>query len=143
MTRANDSSRLTWELQADFLDEPFEDGMDHPAEQTLKQWLTPEREDELIPTLEEICRDEQHPVFAAGTLKCLARLERRPGTPEQRAGMVRSALQAENVELRDAGAEAAEQWDGEPQVLEVLKGHQDPTDWIQEYINGIIDKWGT
>ena len=139
---ANDPDLMTWELQADFQNEPLEDGMNHPAVQTLERWLTPEREEELIQTLEKICRDEQHPALAANTLKCLAGMERRPGTPERRAGFIRTALHSGDMEIREAGVDAAEHWDGEPEILELLRAHQDPTEWIQEYVNGVLADWG-
>lgn len=133
---------LTWELRADFENEPLEDGMAHPAEETLARRLTREREDEWLPFLERICRDEDHPALAASTLKCLGRLDRRPWTPGGRAMLVRQALAAQDMQIRNAGAQAAEHWDGEPRILEELQQHSDPEEWMQEYVDGILRDWG-
>lgn len=57
--------------------------------------------------------------------------------------LVRRGLQALDMEIREADAQAAEHWDGEPEIMEVLQQHSDTEEWMQKHIEGILRDWST
>ena len=138
MTAEDTKSHLAREITGDFRNTLYEGGMEHPAERTLERWLTPDREADTLPALEEICLDEQRPALAADTLKCLAVLERRPGDTRWRAELVRRALASDDIEIRDAAIQASEHWTWEPEIMIVLMKHKDPDKWLQDYLDAVV-----
>ena len=82
---------LLAELEADFAAEPFEDGMDHEAENTLARAFAGIEARYLLALLTEFCTDITSPNFAASILRCLGRLNE-PGTQAWRTQLISEAL---------------------------------------------------
>lgn len=119
--------------------EPLEAGRDHRAESILADAL-----EEPVPsvTLDELrtsCASDRAPVGAADLLRCLARLSE-PGTEHWRADLIRDALKAEEVEVRDAALEAAEAWKSRS-MLGVLQSHVDPDPELGGEVREIVREW--
>ena len=129
-------AKLLYHLQADFENEPVEDGMEHQAEHTLTEALEEQAPQELLPWLTELCTNMSSPAMASSVLRCLSSLPL-PGTPEWRAYTVRQALASSDIEIRDAAMQAVEHW-GEPALAEVLRTHEEPEKWLRQYRDGII-----
>ena len=60
------------------------------------------------------------------------------GTEEWRVGLVRAALGADDVEVRDAAAQAAESW-GDFGMIAVLEAHAELLAWLKDYIDAVVD----
>ena len=131
---------LRHELQADFIADPVEDGMDHEAENTLARALAGDHREATLEWLREFCTDAEHPAFASSVLRCLGNLDY-PGSEEWRAAVVRDALATGNTQVKDAAVQAVEKW-GESGLVHVLRTHQEDVPWLQEYIQGVIDDLG-
>ena len=91
--------------------EPLEDGIDHPAERIIDDALRSVHGRRVLAWFRALSVDVERPGLAASILRCLGR--RRPGTSAWRVEIVRSALAADDVEMRDAAVQAAESW-GDP-----------------------------
>ena len=76
----SEKTRLSNELQADFVAAPVEDGMEHEAERTLSRALSVDPNEDLLHWISEFCTDVTRPAFASSILRCLANLDN-PGTP--------------------------------------------------------------
>ena len=133
-------SALRHELQADFVAEPVEGGMDHEAENTLARALAGDHQDDALEWIREFCTDAKRPAFAASVLNCLGNLEF-PGSAEWRETLVRDALATGNTQVKDAAVQAVEKW-GESALVDVLRTHQENVPWLHEYILGVIDDLG-
>ena len=133
-------SALRHELQADFVAEPVEGGMDHEAENTLARVLASDHGEDALEWIREFCTDAKRPAFAASVLNCLGNLEL-PGSAEWRVTLVRDALATDNTQVKDAAVQAVEKW-GEPGLVDVLRTHQENVQWLHEYILGVIDDLG-
>ena len=137
MTRSTPEEQLKalgWELRGDFEREPVEDGMEHEAEHTLERAFRDIQETPLTGWLEETCTDHGSPALASSVLRCLAVMEK-PGRPEWRAGLVARALASDDLEIREAGIQAAEHW-AEPGTTEALAAHEEPAPLAQELCPG-------
>ena len=124
------------ELEADFAAEPFEDGMDHEAENTLARAFAGIEARYLLALLTEFCTDITRPNFAASILRCLGRLNE-PGTEAWRTQLISEALARGTPEIRDAAVQAVEQWD-ETRLAGVLKSHKEQLPWLQDYIVDVL-----
>ena len=133
-------STLRHELQADFVAEPVEGGMDHEAENTLARALAGDHGEDALEWIREFCTDAKRPAFAASVLNCLGNLEF-PGSTEWRETLVRDALATGNTQVKDAAVQAVEKW-GESGLVDVLRTHQENVPWLHEYILGVIDDLG-
>ena len=133
-------SALRHELQADFVAEPVEGGMDHEAESTLARVLAGDHGEDALEWIREFCTDAKRPAFAASVLNCLGNLEF-PGSAEWREILVRDALATGNTQVKDAAVQAVEKW-GESGLVDVLRTHQENVPWLHEYILGVIDDLG-
>ena len=131
-----EKERLEAALKATFEAEPLEDGIDHPAEQIIGQALQSVETFHILACLEALSVDAEHPGFSASVLRCLSRL--RPGTSAWRAGVVRTALGVDDVEMRDAALQAAESWGG-ADIRDVLLGHVEAVPWLRAYIQDVVD----
>ena len=125
------------QLQADFVAEPVEDGMEHEAERTLARALGKDKAGSVFGWLLEFCTDVGQPEFASSVLRCLSSLEP-PGTPTWQANLVTTALSKDDVEIREAAIQVVEHW-GEGHLLEILERHQDEEIWLHRYGQGVID----
>ena len=136
------SYNLAAELEGDFRVQPLEAGYNHRAEETLERYLRTNPGAESLANVRRICLNADRPATAAGTLTCLAALDRKPETPEWRAELVREALASPSAEMRDAAIGATEHWGYETATIEVLRQHQDPDRWLQEYAEAVIADGG-
>ena len=139
---ANDGSRaeLAYRLNAVFETEPVEDGMDHPAEEIIKEALLFPGDPSVLEWLRRFCLDAARPNFAASVMRCLGR-QAHPGTITWRTDLVCSALNMYHVEIRDAAVQAAELWGGQD-MRNVLEAHNEPLDWLRNYVLDVIDDIG-
>ena len=135
-------TKLAAELENDFIAQPLEAGYKHRAEETLEHHLRERPGEESLNHVREICLNASHPATAADTLTCLAALDRRPATPEWRAELIREALASPSTRMREAAIGAAEHWGYEPATIEALQQHQDPEEWLQEYVQAVIADGG-
>ena len=124
-------------LYSAFEDEPFENGMDHPADQIVDDALRSSRDEGILEQLGALCLDIERPSFASSILRCLGR-QTDIGNAAWRAGIVRDALAADDVEIRDAAVHAAEFWGG-TEIVDALISHNDPVPWLRDYIREVID----
>ena len=129
--------RFATKLWASFEDNPFEDGMDHPAEGIIAEALRSAKDQRVLEWLRTFCTDASQPSFAASVLRCLARYDH-AGTASWRVGLVRDGLAIDSVEIRDAAVQAAESW-GDADLLDVLGLHSEPEPWLRQYISDVID----
>ena len=129
------ADRLRWAFDA----EPFEDGMDHPADEVLESGLRSEERAGILAWLESLCGSAGSPTFIASVLGCLGRHD--PGTTEWRVGVVRRALAHDHPEVRDAALRAAESWAG-VEMVRVLRAHDEPVAWLAASIDQVVSDLG-
>ena len=133
-------TQLAYRLNAAFEAEPVEDGMDHSAEDIIEEALLSTVEPRIFEWLQGFCSDAARPNFAASVLRCLAR---RPnlGTTSWRTDLVRSAFDMEDAEIRDAAVQAAESWGGQD-IRNVLEAHNEPLQWLRNYVRDVVEDLG-
>lgn len=132
-------ARLAARLSAAFETNSLEDGIDHPAEEILREALRSVRSELVLDWFEEFIVDQMCSSFAASVLHCLGR-QTSPGTPSWRVKLIRGALAQDDIELRDAAVQSAELWD-DWELLDVLRAHHEPEPWLREYIRDVIDNF--
>ncbi len=130
-------NRLAISLYSAFEAEPFEDGMDHPADQIIENALRSTRDERILEQFGALCLDIERPSFASLVLRCLGR-QTDLGNAAWRAGLVRDALAADDIEIRDAAVHAAESWGG-AEIADVLIPHNEPEPWLGDYIREVIE----
>ena len=128
--------QLDAKLTRAFEDTPLEDGISHPAEQIIGEALRSGKRQHVMEQFGQLGIDADRPEFAASVLRCLGR--HLPGTAAWRAGLVRSALRANDVQVRDAAAQAAESWGG-PEIRQALRSHCETVPWLRAYIADILE----
>ena len=133
-------TQLRYGLRAAFEAEPLEDGMDHPAEQIIKEALQFSENQQIFDWLKDFSLDTERPNFAASVLRCLGR-QTNLGTYSWRAEIIRRGLTVDSVEIRDAVVRAAESW-GDRNLASILKSHHESESWLREYILNVIDDLG-
>ncbi len=127
-------------LLASFEAEPLEDGMDHPAEQIIRNELENSENQNVLDLFRAFSLDVAHPSFAASVLRCLGR-QAHLGTISWRTGLVRDALRLSDVEIRDAAIQATELW-GYDEMRSVLQEHSEPELWLRDYISDVLADLG-
>lgn len=127
-------------LATAFESDPLEDGKTHLAEQIIGKALRSSEGQRVLGWLRIFSLDVECPSFAASVLRCLGR-QASPGTASWRAGLIRTGLNMENAEMRDAAVQAVESW-GEQDLVDVLRTHHEPEPWLREYIQNVIDDLG-
>ncbi|MDE2887391.1 MAG: hypothetical protein OXR72_04195 [Gemmatimonadota bacterium] len=132
--------RLANWLHSAFEDEPFENGMDHPADQMIEDALRSARDERILEQFAALCLDIERPSFSASILRCLGR-QTEIANATLRAGVVRNALATDDVEIRDAAVHAAEFWGG-TEIVDALISHNEPVPWLRNYIREVIDDLG-
>lgn len=132
-----DKLLLAAKLRASFEADPLEDGVSHPAEQIIAEALCATEGHRTLDWLKALSLDAKRPSFSSSVLRCLGR-QKHPGTGLWRVGIVREGLATNDIEIRDAAAQAAELW-GDLDLVEVLELHSEPESWLEDYIQGIID----
>ena len=128
--------RLELALHAVFEVDSVEDGISHPAEKIIADALAASHEDQVLDWFREFSLDADQPGFAASFLRCLGRLSN-PGTEEWRVDLVRRAMRADSVQVRDAAVQAADRW-ADAGMIDVLKDHKDPQRWLTDYIEMVV-----
>ena len=116
---------------------PIEDGTSHPAEQIIAAAL--DASGTALEWLHALVRDADSPTLAASTLRCLGRL-RDVGTVAWRENLVRGALSSSDIQVRDAGLQAAETWGGAA-MREALEAHLsfESAPWLREAMSDVIE----
>ena len=137
LVEESERERLAYRLRSAFGIEPFENGMDHPADQIIENALRSSGSQRILDWLGAFSLDTECPNFASSVLRCLGR-QIHIGTAAWRAELVRNALATDDIEIRDAAVQAAESWGG-LEVVNVLMLHSEPESWLQEYILEVID----
>ncbi len=133
-------AQLLYKLHAAFEADPFENGMDHPAEQIIKRALQFSENQQIFNWFEDFSLDIERPSFAASVLRCLGR-QTNLGTYPWRAELIRRGLTVDNVEIRDAAVQATESW-GDQDLVSILKSHHETEPWLREYILDVINDLG-
>ena len=133
-------AQLLYKLHAAFEADPFENGMDHPAEQIIKNALQLSENQQIFNWFKDFSLDIERPSFAASVLRCLGR-QTNLGTYSWRAELVRLGLTVDNLEIRDAAVQAAESW-GDQSLVSILKSHHESESWLREYILDVINDLG-
>ena len=123
-------------LRRDFEAEPLEDCIIHAAEKTIADALRDEHGAAALKFLHDISLDAERPGFAASVFCCLARQEEPVGDAGWRTALVQSGLASESLSIRDAAAQAAEEW-GDPEMRGVLEQHSEPVDWLADYMREV------
>ena len=134
-----ENRQLEARLMGAFEDTPLEDGINHPAELIIDEALRSVDGQCVFGRLKSLSVDGGRPELAASVLRCLGR--RRPGTSAWRAEIVRLALAADDIEMRDAAVQAAESWGG-PEMLETLESHTEAVPWLHAYIEDVVEDLG-
>ena len=124
------------DLLADFIAVPVEDGMHHDAERTIERALKENPEDQVLAWLLDFGTDVERPSFASSVLRCLSSLDP-PGTEDWRVNLVRTALDKDDVEIREAAIQVVEHWE-DLSLIEVLQRHDEKDNWLGGYIEGVI-----
>ena len=132
LTRA----QLERQLQNAFEREPVEDGILHAAENIIRDALRSPDRQKVLEHLRSFALNTRDPVVAASTLRCLGR-EREAGSARWRAELVRAALRADDLLMRDAAIQAAETW-GNKEIVDVLQGHMETDEWLRSYLESVI-----
>ena len=130
-------NKLAISLYLAFEAEPFENGMDHPADQIIENALRSTRDERILEQFGALCLDIERPSFASSILRCLGR-QTNMGNAAWRAGLVRDALATADIEIRDAAVHAAEFWGG-AKIVDVLMSHNEPEPWLRDYVREVID----
>ena len=130
-------NKLAISLHSAFEAEPFEDGMDHPADRIIENALRSTRDERILEQFGALCLDIERPSFASSILRCLGR-QTNIGSAAWRAGLVRNALATADIEIRDAAVQAAESWGG-TEIVDILISHNEPEPWLRDCIPDIID----
>ncbi len=137
LSTVNGQAQVLSHLRDVFEVEPLEDGIEHPAEEIIRQALLDSVDSRVLKWLQEIALDTAQPNLSASVLRCLGRLVR-PGTKSWRIGLIRSALGKGDVEIRDAAVQTAESWGGEA-VRRVLAAHDEQLPWLRDYIRDVVE----
>jgi hypothetical protein len=124
-------ARIRAVLEAD----PVEDGYTHPAEILLEEVVRDRGQAAGDWLISVISGRRWNWSLAAGLLRLLSR--QKPLTEAWRLCVIRSALSSPDIELRDAGVQAAESWE-DPGTVELLQKHREPCTWLADYIERVI-----
>ena len=131
-----EEEQIADKLHAVFKADPLENGFDHPAETIIQAALEATRNQHVLGWLRAFSLDIADPGFASSVLRCLGRLDL-PGTSSWRISLVRDALVLDDVEIRDAAAQAADSW-ADRNLIDVLAAHEEPEGWLRDYIRDIM-----
>ncbi len=131
-------AQLQRQLQNAFEHEPVEDGIDHAAEGIIQEALQTPNQQVALEWLRSFALDTENPVFAASTLRCLGRVENL-GAPSWRTELVRAGLMMDDIEMRDAAIQAAENW-GDREMSEVLQAHTESNSLLRRYVEDVLSE---
>ncbi len=136
LVERRERERFAASLRSVFETDPLEDGVTHPAEEIIGGALRSTDGRRVLGWLESFSRDAAQPDFAASVLRCLGRQER-PGEPPWRAEVVETALDSDDVRIRDAAVQAAESWGG-PDMRDILRAHSESARWLRDHIRDVV-----
>ncbi|MCY4369441.1 MAG: hypothetical protein OXF41_08460 [bacterium] len=128
--------RFRHQLQTAFRLEPVENGIRHEAESIIDEALKGTESITVLDSFRAGIIEDSPAGFAASILLCLGR-RNDLGTAAWRADLIKASLKSDDVEVRDAAAQAAEFW-SDRTIRSVLQEHAEPEGWLAEYINDII-----
>ena len=114
--------------------------MSHPAEKIIGEALRAAEDKPVLDWFRTFSLDAERPSFAASVLRCLGR-QMSLGTGLWRTELVKSGLDMDDVEIRDAAVQAAESW-GDRSLADVMKAHREAEPWLREYIENVISDLG-
>lgn len=135
--KSREQKRFEGRLRAAFAADPLEDGMDHPAEEIIVEVLQSVDKGLALEWFRVLVMDFASPSVSASVLRCLGRQEEL-GTAVWRTQLVRDALAMDDVQMRDAAAQAAESW-GDQEMRAVLQAHTETVPWLGDYINEVVN----
>ena len=149
MTGNHDAERdrLKCRLWISFEHDVLEDGMGHPADQIIESALK-SPDPAVLAWLREFSLGRDNPWFASSVLKCVGR-QPDPGTSEWRAGLVKDALAADDLEMRASAVDAAGEWldtwnvpaeETDKRLVGVLEEHAEQDEWLAGYIRDLIEE---
>lgn len=110
--------------------EPVEDGVQHPAEKLILTFARQYGPEGVRSALREV--DSRR--LTAEFLRLLARVT--PLDAASRLVIVSDALSSSDLEIRDAGVQAAESWN-DPALAPVLRAHKESVRWFADYVSRV------
>ncbi|MCY4170417.1 MAG: hypothetical protein OXF08_02335 [Bacteroidetes bacterium] len=132
-------AKLRDSLYASFEAQPLQDGIDHSAEEIIKEAMEFSDHARILDWFYSVCLDVDTPTFSSSLLRCLGR-QTGLGTEFWRSRLVSEALTTDNVLIRDAALQAAEFWGGSKirQILEI-KVQTEPLHWLRGNMLDVIE----
>lgn len=134
LARRRSLATLQRDLRLAFDAAPVEDGLHHAGEEILREALKSHTQ-EIGTWLSSQIFQETRAVAGASILRLIGRIREVPAS--LRKELVRNALAADDVELRDAAVQAADQW-GDESLLQILRAHRETEIWIKDYLERVI-----
>ena len=113
------------EILRQLAEEPIEDGVAHPAEQSVEKYLRTHGDQHVAQALKSLSASE-----AASLARLLGRAENVGA--RMREQVLAWGLASSSVELRDAAIQAAENW-GDARLAPLLRAHLDDVPWLAKY----------
>lgn len=132
---ARDAQTLSSELRSlvDAVEcEPVEDGVVHPAEQHVAEFLRRHGGQVLCDVIFGATPTDD---FTASVLRLLGRTD--GINARLQSDLVKAGLTSRSVEVRDAAIQAAELWDNSA-LVEVLRSHTEAIPWIAAYRDQVV-----
>lgn len=114
--------------------EPVEDGVLHPAEPRLAEFL---RQYGAATLYAEMFEGRRSATLVASLLRLLGR--RKLENARLREEILRAALASSSIEVRDAAVQAAELWE-DPTAIELLRNHTEQNPWLADYIGRVLQE---
>ena len=121
------------------MDNPIEDGYNHPAENLMYKALTSDNES-FLAWIEHIIKDSKDKSFVASIVKCFGRaIEENALLCEYQPviDILKLALQDLDPEVREAAVDAIDMCETK-QAIDLLRNHEEKELWLKSYINEII-----
>ena len=132
--------RLEKELEAKlataFEIDVLEDGIGHPAEEIIEDALGILGRHNGPKVLGRLATNVARPDLSSSVLRCLGR--RGQDSSSWCADLIKIALMADDVEMRDAAVQAAETCGGS-EARSALVGHDEPVPWLRTYVEEVIE----
>lgn len=116
---------------------PIEDGINHPADDIIEQFLCNDNQTfrkALVRSYNEF--KDSRPAISAAFLRCTARVDFAK-IGDIGLSLAQDALDHNNIEIRDAAVRALENWGGK-EAINILRKHNDTESWLRRYIDQVI-----
>ena len=134
------SRAIATQLVSILVVEPVEAGYDHPAEDVIKKLNATSPLDLEIALDHLISGDGTSHAIKFDLLIMIGRTS--PISDEWRAGIISKALASENIDIRDAALQAAEQL-MDSSLIPILTAHEEPINWLNRYQKTVISSLHT